>query len=71
MLRLAEGMIARGVAVDFVVGRAEGKLLGEVPPGARIVPLTKAPVFWAPARARVLVAQPSAWRFMLKPRHRL
>ncbi len=71
MLRLAEGMIARGVAVDFVVGRAEGELLGEVPPGARIVPLTKAPVFWAPARARVLVAQPSAWRFMLKPRHRL
>ena len=71
MLRLAEGMIARGVAVDFVVGRTEGELLGEVPQGARIVPLTKAPVFWAPARARVLVAQPSAWRFMLKPRHRL
>jgi glycosyltransferase involved in cell wall biosynthesis len=71
MLRLAEGLIGRGVAVDFVVGRAEGELLGEVPQSARVVPLASTAVFWAPARARVLVAQPSAWRLMLKPRHKL
>jgi glycosyltransferase involved in cell wall biosynthesis len=71
MLQLAEAFLARGVAVDFVVGRAEGELLGAVPQAARVVPLTKAPVFWAPARARVLVAQPDAWRLMLKPRHKL
>jgi glycosyltransferase involved in cell wall biosynthesis len=71
MLRLAEGLLARGVAVDFVVGRAEGEVLGDVPQAARIVPLTRTPVFWAQARARVLVAQPSAWRLMLKPRHRI
>jgi len=71
MLRLAEGLIGRGVAVDFVVGQAKGELLGEVPAGARTVPLTKTPVFWTKARARVLVAQPSAWKFMLRPRHEI
>jgi glycosyltransferase involved in cell wall biosynthesis len=68
MLRLAEAFLARGLAVDFVVGQAKGELLGEVPAGARIVPLTKTPVFWTTARARVLVAQPSAWKFMLRRR---
>jgi glycosyltransferase involved in cell wall biosynthesis len=71
MLRLAEGLIGRGVAVDFVVGQAKGELLGQVPAGTRIVPLTKTPVFWTTARARVLVAQPSAWKFMLRPRHEI
>jgi len=71
MLQLAEGLIAHGLAVDFVVSRADGELLDQVPPLARIVPLTKRPVFWMPARARVLIAHPSAWRSMLKPRHKL
>jgi glycosyltransferase involved in cell wall biosynthesis len=71
MLRLAEGFIARGLAVDFVVGRAEGELLGEVLPSVRIVQLTRTPVSWTQARARMLVAQPSAWRLMLKPRHKI
>jgi glycosyltransferase involved in cell wall biosynthesis len=71
MLRLAEAFLGRGLAVDFVVGQAKGELLDKVPASARVVPLTKAPVYWAPARARVLVAQPDAWRLMLKPRHKL
>jgi glycosyltransferase involved in cell wall biosynthesis len=71
MLLLADGLSARGVDVDFVVGQAKGELLAQVPASARIVPLTKTPVFWPQARARVLVAQPSAWRLLLQPRHKL
>jgi glycosyltransferase involved in cell wall biosynthesis len=71
MLQLGDGLIGRGVAVDFVVGQATGELLGEVPQAARIVALTRTPVFWAQARARVMVAQPEAWRLMLRPRHKL
>jgi len=71
MLQLAEGLISRGIDIDFVVGHAEGELLGEVPAQARIVPLTRAPVSWTRARVRVLLAQPDAWRLMLRPRHKL
>ena len=31
MLRLAEAFLARGLAVDFVVGQAKGELLAEFP----------------------------------------
>jgi glycosyltransferase involved in cell wall biosynthesis len=71
MLRLAEGLLGRGLAVDFVVGQAKGELLREVPAGARIVPLAETPIFWAQAQARLLVTQPGAWRFMLKRRHKI
>lgn len=71
MLGLADGLLSRGVAVDFVVDEASGELLGEVPPRARIVELAKRPVFWIQARARVLIAEPSAWRTLLQPKSRM
>ncbi len=39
MLRLAEGLVARGIATDIVVARATGDLVGQVPPGCRLVAL--------------------------------
>jgi glycosyltransferase involved in cell wall biosynthesis len=73
MLRLGAGLRARGFAVDVVVGRAQGELLGEVPPGARIVQLDKAPLWRAVAHG--LASEPSAWRLLpqlkVKPLKRL
>ena len=73
MLRLGEGLIARGFAVDIVVGQARGELLGEVPPGARIVQLDKAHL--SRAIAHGLVCESSAWRLLsqrkVKPLKRL
>jgi hypothetical protein len=37
------------LAVDVVVGQARGELLGEVPPGARLVQLDKARLWRAVA----------------------
>lgn len=39
MLTLARAFTARNIQVDIVVGLAEGDLLSEVPPGARLIPL--------------------------------
>ncbi len=60
MLRLAEGLIARGFGVDFVVAEAKGELAGEVPPSARIIELDRVRL-WR-ARARGFAADPGAWR---------
>jgi glycosyltransferase involved in cell wall biosynthesis len=69
MLRLAEGLIARGFGVDFVVEEAKGELLSEVPPSARIVELDKVRL-WR-ARARGFAADPRAWWLLLQPRSRV
>jgi glycosyltransferase involved in cell wall biosynthesis len=66
MLRLAEGLIARGFGVDFVVAEAKGELAGEVPPTARIVELDRMRLWWA--RAHGCAADPGAWRLLLQPR---
>ena len=45
-LILARAFLAKGIRVDIVVGLAEGSLLAEVPPGARLLPLcTRLPMF--------------------------
>ena len=64
MLRLAEGLIGRGVAVDFVVGRAEGELLGEVPKAARVIELPKMPVWRGVAQG--LRIEPAIRRLSLR-----
>lgn len=69
MLRLGEAFIARGLAVDFVVGQAKGELLGAVPPGAGIVELRKVPVLRA--RIQMLATDPGAWRLLLRPKSRM
>ena len=66
MLRLAEAFLARGLAVDFVVGQAKGELLADVPADARIIELAKRPVFRA--RGHGLVADPRAFALMLRPK---
>ena len=65
MLRLAEAFIARGLAVDFVVGQANGELLHDVPASARIVELAKHPVLRA--RPHGLAADPRAFALLLRP----
>lgn len=69
MLRLGEAFVGRGLEVDFVVGQTQGELLGEVPPGARIVELAKVPVFRA--RYHGLAADPAAWKLLLRPKSRM
>jgi glycosyltransferase involved in cell wall biosynthesis len=69
MLRLAEGLIARALGVDFVVAEAKGELAGEVPLSARIVELDRVRL-WR-ARARGLAADPAAWPLLLQPRSRI
>jgi glycosyltransferase involved in cell wall biosynthesis len=69
MLRLAEGLIARGFAVDVVVEEAKGELLDDVPTSARIVELEK--VRLGRARVRGFAADPSAWRLLLQPKSRI
>jgi glycosyltransferase involved in cell wall biosynthesis len=66
MLRLAEAFLARGLAVDFVVGQAKGELLQDVPADARIVELAKLPVFRT--RPHGLAADPSAFALLLRPK---
>jgi glycosyltransferase involved in cell wall biosynthesis len=63
MLRLADAFMARGLGVDLVVGKAKGDLRSEVSPGARIVELSKTPL-WRTA-AQGLLAEPHAWRLLL------
>jgi glycosyltransferase involved in cell wall biosynthesis len=53
MLRTSAGLLGRGFAVDLVVARADGPLLSEVPPQARIVELAQSPLWRAGAYALV------------------
>ena len=69
MLRLAEGFIARGFGVDFVVEEAKGELLGEVPPSAPIVELDRVRL-WR-GRACGFAADPGSWGLLLQPRSRI
>jgi glycosyltransferase involved in cell wall biosynthesis len=66
MLRLAEAFLGRGLAVDLVVGQAKGELLDAVPADARIVELSKRPVFRA--RGHGLAADPRAFSLLLRPK---
>ncbi len=52
MLRAAQGFLARGCAVDLVVGRRRGDLLGEVPAGARVVVLKRSAKLTTPGVRR-------------------
>ena len=69
MLRLAEGLLERDVAVDFVVGRAEGELLREVPPSARVIELRKVPVWRGLAQG--LLIEPGIRKLSLRLRRKL
>jgi glycosyltransferase involved in cell wall biosynthesis len=69
MLRLAEAFLERGLAVDFVVGQAKGELLQDVPADARVIELAKRSVF--AARPYGLVADPSAFALLLRPKSML
>jgi len=55
MLRVAEGILARGYSVDLVLAQVDGPYLAEVPKSARLVDL-KAP--------RVLLSLPSLVRYL-------
>jgi glycosyltransferase involved in cell wall biosynthesis len=69
MVKLGEALLAGGLLVDFVVGQANGELLHDVPPNARIVELAKVPVFRA--RGHGITADPRSWRLLLQPRRRM
>ena len=69
MLRLAEAFLARGLAVDFVVGQARGELLQDVPADARVIELAKRSVF--AARPYGLAADPRAFALLLRPKRML
>jgi glycosyltransferase involved in cell wall biosynthesis len=64
MLRLGQAFMARGLAVDLVVGQAKGELRTDVAPGARVVELSKKGLWRAAADG--LVSEPRAWRLLLK-----
>jgi glycosyltransferase involved in cell wall biosynthesis len=61
MLNLAQGAVAAGVAVDLVVGKADGPYLALVPPGCTLVDL---------GAARVLGALPGLVRYLRRRRPR-
>jgi glycosyltransferase involved in cell wall biosynthesis len=63
MLRLGDAFMARGLAVDLVVGQARGELRADVPPSARIVALDKRSVWRTLAEG--LAAEPQGWRLLL------
>jgi glycosyltransferase involved in cell wall biosynthesis len=73
MLRLADGLIARGFAVDLVVGEAKGELLAEASTKARIVELNKVSAWQSVAHALVAesAARRLALRFEFRPLKRL
>jgi glycosyltransferase involved in cell wall biosynthesis len=75
-LHLARDLLARGFAVDLVVTRKRGDLLGAVPEGARVIELERSPL-WR-ARAAMVAADPgslapllSALAFRQKPSGKL
>jgi glycosyltransferase involved in cell wall biosynthesis len=55
MLRIAEGILARGYSVDLVLAQAEGPFLAEVPPSARLIDLKA---------SRVMSSLPSLVRYL-------
>jgi glycosyltransferase involved in cell wall biosynthesis len=59
MLKLANGIAARGYAVDLVLARAEGPYLNEVDPRVRILDL---------AASRVLLSLPGLIRYLRRER---
>ena len=63
MLRTARGFLARGFAVDLVVGRAQGDLRDEIPEQAGIIELERASK-WR-ARSQMLAADPGAFGQLL------
>ena len=65
MLQLARGLVERGVAVELLVCRPRGEFVSLVPEGVPVVPLPATPPLLA--RARVLAADPGAWRELLLP----
>ena len=69
MLRLGEGFLARGYAVDFLVGKIHGELVDDVPREARVVELDKASVHGA--RWHALAADLASWSMVFRPRTRL
>ena len=73
MLRLADGLMARGLVVDFAVGQAKGELCAEASSRARVVELEKAPLWRGIADG--LRAEPNlrglALRLEIKPLKRL
>jgi len=69
MLRLAEGFLGRGLAVDFVVAEAAGELRHGVPAGARVIELAKVAVLRA--RPYGLIADRPAWPLLLLPKSRM
>jgi len=69
MLRLGAAFLARGLAVDFLVGQAQGELLDRVSAEARIIELSKIAVLRA--RPYGFAADPAAWANLLRPKGRM
>jgi glycosyltransferase involved in cell wall biosynthesis len=65
MLRTADALLRRGFRVDLVLCERTGPLLAEVPAGARVIELPRAPM--PLARALALAADPAGLRAMLAP----
>jgi glycosyltransferase involved in cell wall biosynthesis len=64
MLRSAEGLLARGFAVDLVVGRAQGDLVNEVPDQAKVVELERCSAWQA--RAGAIAADPGGFGVLFR-----
>jgi glycosyltransferase involved in cell wall biosynthesis len=65
MLRTADALLRRGFRVDIVLCERTGPLLEGVPPAARLIELSPAPM--PLARALALAADPAGLRAMLAP----
>jgi glycosyltransferase involved in cell wall biosynthesis len=65
MLRLAEGFLDRGLAVDFLVGKVGGELRHRVPTSVGVTELAKVTVLRAWPYA--LMADRAAWPLLLPP----
>lgn len=58
MVNLASGLLAQGRQVDFVLVRAEGEFMADVPPGARVIDLqVRRAIAALPALVRYLRAE--------------
>ena len=64
MLRLGEGLLRRGCAVDIVVGDGSGPLSSDLPSGAELVQLDKSWIGWSVAYG--LRTGPEARRLLLR-----
>jgi glycosyltransferase involved in cell wall biosynthesis len=65
MLRTADALLRRGFRVDLVLCERSGPLQADVPAGARVIALPRAPL--PLARALALAAHPAGLRAMLAP----